>query len=281
MLLPFTPEPSFKETESPTPSWKLGEGLPCNNPENKLARQWKEDEKLGWTTLKLDEMEKPLVYKFLISAVTPRPIAFVSTLSRDGVPNLAPFSYFSLLSHNPPLVSVTFTLSTQKPKDTRENIKDTKQFVVSIISEPFVEAANATSIEAPADIDEWVVSGLTPEPSTFVKPPRVLESALSLECELFHFHDIAPIGSDDPANTLVLGHIRAIHVRNSVLTGPVEPGKPIEVDAAKLRAVSRLGGSMFARVGDGFSIPRPSWRQLEGEVRELMAKKGEEKNPSN
>ncbi len=79
---------------------------------------------------------------------------------------------------------------------------------------------------------------------------------------------------------MVLGHIRTIHVRNSVLTGPAEPGKAVEVDPAKFRAVSRLGGSMFARVGEGFSIPRPSWRQLEGEIRELIAKKDGEKNQS-
>ncbi|KLO15701.1 hypothetical protein SCHPADRAFT_902211 [Schizopora paradoxa] len=276
MLKPFSSEPGFKQTESPNATWKLGDGLS----DTELARQWKEEEQLGYTTLKTDEIEKPLLYRFLISAIVPRPIAFVSTLSGDGVPNLSPFSYFSMVSHNPPLCSVSFTLSPQKPKDTRENIKDTKQFVVSIINEPFVEAANATSIDAPPEIDEWIVSGLTPTPSTLVKPPRVLESALSLECELYHFLDIPAIGGDAPANTMVLGHIRAIHVRNSVLTGPAEPGKPIEVDPTKFRAVSRLGGTTFARIGEGYSIPRPSWRQLEGEVRELIAKREKEENPS-
>lgn len=76
---------------------------------------------------------------------------------------------------------------------------------------------------------------------------------------------------------MVLGHIRVIHVRNSVLAA-AEPGKSLEVDPVKFRAISRLGGSMFARIGEGFSIPRPSWRQLEGEVRELMAKKEGDKH---
>ncbi|EKM54126.1 uncharacterized protein PHACADRAFT_96449, partial [Phanerochaete carnosa HHB-10118-sp] len=125
-------------------------------------------------------------YKLLTSAVIPRPIAFVSTVSSDDIPNLAPMSYFSLVSpcitrvpltailtgllniqiaHNPPLLSVSFSLSPGKPKDSRENILSTKEFTVSIISEPLVEAANACSVNAPPDVDEWVVSGLTPESS--------------------------------------------------------------------------------------------------------------------
>lgn len=145
------------------------------------------------------------VYKLLTSAVIPRPIAFVSTISEDGVRNLAPMrcvpwsqrmmimmvtslaqTVISIwyvepallisiraqscnphfqVSHNPPLLSVSLSLSKRRPKDTRENIKATKEFTVSIISEPFVEAANVCSVEAPAHVDEWVVSGLTPEPS--------------------------------------------------------------------------------------------------------------------
>ncbi|KIP08478.1 hypothetical protein PHLGIDRAFT_69237, partial [Phlebiopsis gigantea 11061_1 CR5-6] len=104
-------------------------------------------------------------YKILTSTVIPRPIAFVSTISSDGIPNLAPMSYFSLVAHNPPLLSVSFSLSKGKPKDSRENILATKEFTVSIISEPFVEAANATSVDAPPEVDEWLLAGLTPEPS--------------------------------------------------------------------------------------------------------------------
>jgi flavin reductase (DIM6/NTAB) family NADH-FMN oxidoreductase RutF len=88
------------------------------------------------------------------------------------------------VSHNPPLLSVSFSLSPRRPKDTRENILATKEFTVSIISEPFVEAANATSIEAPSDVDEWLVSGLTMEKSVGVKPAYVKESAVSMECEV-------------------------------------------------------------------------------------------------
>jgi len=191
-------------------------------------------------------------------------------------------SHFSLIAHDPPLISVSFRLSTQKPKDTRENIKATKEFVVNVISEPFVEAANACAVEAPSDVDEWIVSGLTPEPSVHVNPARVRESAVSLECELFHFLDIIPPGSDQITNTMVLGLIRFAHIRNSVLVSPsnVEglPPPPPQVDPAKLRAVSRLGGATYARVGAGFEIPRPSWQAVEGEFRELIQKGEEDRN---
>jgi len=171
------------------------------------------------------------------------------------------------VAHDPPLISVSFSLSDRRPKDTRENIKATRQFVVNIISEPFVEAANSCSIEAPADIDEWVVSGLTQEPSTLVKPPRVRESAVSLECELYHFLDVpSQTHPGTLTTTLVVGQIKHAHIRNAVLSpeGVVDP--------ARLRAVSRLGGIIYARVGEGFEIPRPSWREVEEEVRGMMDK---------
>jgi len=271
MTPPFDELPSFTFTTPPDTTWKLGEGLKDDG--GGMASQWKEDEKLGWKTLKMDEMEKVDIYKMLTSAVVPRPVAFVSTLSPSGEPNLAPFSYFSLISHDPPLITVSFTISPRRPKDTRENIKSTKEFVVNIISEPFVEAANSTSVESPADIDEWIVSGLTQEPSSFVKPPRVRESAVSFECELYHFLDLTPPGSTVVTGTLAIGHIRAAHIRNAVLA----EGSGTTVDPAKLRAVSRLGGTTFARVGPGFEIPRPSWREIDGEVRDLMKKKEEGK----
>ena len=195
------------------------------------------------------------------------------------------------VAHDPPLVSVTMIHPRHKEKDTSENIRATKGFTVNIISEPFVTNANYTSIDAPEDVDEWVGSGLTRVPSvrlallgsccacsdtglsqTTVQPPRVKESAFSMECEvpcsfhitksppqyrpqLFHLHDISPPGSSKITATLVLGHIKLIHVRNSVLNqkGPVE--------ASKLRAVSRLGGSMYGRAGDAFNLPRPTWKE--------------------
>ncbi|TFK54278.1 hypothetical protein OE88DRAFT_1711170 [Heliocybe sulcata] len=261
---PFDATALFKYTESPNPEWKFGDGMTLNSPQ---AKQWKEDEKLGWRTWDMDETPKPARYQLLTSAIGPRPIAFVSSLSADGVPNLAPFSYFSMVAHDPPLISVSFSLAPGKPKDTRENIRLTKEFTVNIISEPWIEAANATAIDSPPEIDEWIVSGLTKEPSEVVKPPRVKESAVSLECELFHFQDICPPGSDLVTNTLVLGIIKKAHIRNAVLA---EGGN--SVDPEKLRPVARFGGQTYARLGDGFELPRPSWKRVQDVVYGLMGK---------
>ncbi|KAH8119689.1 hypothetical protein DFH11DRAFT_1566417 [Phellopilus nigrolimitatus] len=267
-LPPFNPAPAFRKTESLDEKWALGGGL---GDTTELARKWKADEARGWKTFNIDEREKSLSYKMLISAVTPRPIALVSTFSEKGEPNLAPFSYFNLVSHDPPLLSISSTIPSNGPKDTPANIKATKEFVVNIISEPFLEAANSTCIDAPPDIDEWTVSGLTQEPSDVVKPPRVRESAISFECELFHFIDIVRPGSAPdtaPSQTLVLGLIRRAHVRHAVLASD-----GVRVDPSLLRAVARLGGITYARVGEGVDLARPSWLETKTEVRALVDKK--------
>ncbi|EIM82626.1 uncharacterized protein STEHIDRAFT_101981 [Stereum hirsutum FP-91666 SS1] len=267
-LPPFDPEP-YPLTQRPNPSWKLGDGL---KNDTELTKKWKEDEEHGWKSWNLEKLGPLDAYKMLTSAIVPRPIAFVSTLSRDGVPNLAPFSYFSMVSHNPPLLSISFALSPRRPKDTRENILATKQFVVNIISEPFVEAANATCVESPAEHDEWEVAGLEKEESVYVKPSRVKESAISFECELHSYHDFLPSTSSStsttpspstpsptplqpqPSTTLLLGLIKHVHIRNSVLSPD-----GLQVDPEKLRAVSRLGGVSYAAVGRRWEVGRVKW----------------------
>ncbi|KAH9013746.1 hypothetical protein EDB85DRAFT_1899577 [Lactarius pseudohatsudake] len=146
---------------------------------------------------------------------------------------------------------VSFRLSPRQPKNTRDNILATKEFVVNLISEPFVEAANEASVEAPADISEWDVSGLTQIPSVHVKPARVKESAL------FQSQDIFPDGSTIPSATLVLGRVRYVHVRNSVL----QPDG-LRANPAKLRPVSRISGLTYARLGEGFNLQRPEWSDV-------------------
>jgi len=155
------------------------------------------------------------------------------------------------------MISVSFRLSPRQPKNTRDNILATKQFVVNLISEPFVEAANETSVEAPADVSEWDISGLTQEPSLHVKPARVKESAVSMECELFQSQDIFPDGATVPSATLVLGRVKYVHVRNSVLR-PDE----LRADPAKLRPISRISGVTYARLGEGFDLKRPEWSDV-------------------
>ncbi|KAI9509497.1 hypothetical protein F5148DRAFT_749520 [Russula earlei] len=258
-LAPFEEAHPFKLTETPNAGWKVGDGLS----KTPLGRDWKADEELGWKTWDMAQTSTPDATQILNSTVVPRPIGFVSTLSAENYPNLAPFSFFQVVAYNPPIISLSFRLSPRQPKDTRENILATKQFVVNLISEPFIEAANATSVEAPADVSEWDISGLTQEPSVHVKPARVRESAVSLECELFQSQDIFPDGSTVPSATLVLGRVKYVHVRNSVL-------RPdgLQADPAKLRPISRISGVTYARLGEGFDMKRPEWSDVKSILEE-------------
>ncbi|TFK44779.1 hypothetical protein BDQ12DRAFT_673569 [Crucibulum laeve] len=248
----FNPQATFRFTDPPCPSWNVGDGISTSGEHSKDHEDGKRK------TWDLENTPSGDTYRLLTSAIIPRPIAFVSSLSKNGEPNLAPFSYFSMVSHNPPLLSVSFSLSPRRPKDTRENLLATKEFTVNIISEAFVEAANSTSVEAPADVDEWIVSGLTMEPSTTVKPAIVRESAVSMECELHSFQDISPAGSSEPTVTVVLGAIRKIHVKESVLSDDLKT-----VDPSKLRPVARLGGISYSRLLEGFDMPRLPWKDIE------------------
>ncbi|TFK92174.1 hypothetical protein K466DRAFT_513988 [Polyporus arcularius HHB13444] len=252
---PFRQDFVAKHTESPNPSFVYGQKVS----ETEEGSRWVEGEKAGWKVVDPATEEPAKLYSLMISGIVPRPIAFVSSISEEGVENLAPFSWFNMVTHNPALISVSCSVSPAGPlKDTAHNIKSTKNFTVNIISEPFVENANVTSIDAPANISEWPISGLTKEPSIHVKAHRVKESAFSMECELFHAHDIVNPNSGKHTTTLILGLVKAIHVRADVLN---ERGV---VDFAKFKPVSRLGDISYARVGDAFRIPRPSWK-IEGE----------------
>jgi len=200
------------------------------------------------------------LYKLMIGGIVPRPIAFCSTISEDGIYNLAPFSYFQACGHSPPLI--TLTCSASKPivdgegkhKDTLNNIRATKEFVVNIISEPFAEASNFTAVNAPPEINEWDLAGLTPIPSETIKPPRVGESAFSMECTVHAIHDIF---SDDEQTrltaSLVVGRVRRFHVRED-LFGPTGA-----IDPARLLPIGRLGGITYGRVTDSFEAPRYVW----------------------
>ncbi|KAJ7901915.1 hypothetical protein B0H14DRAFT_2669091 [Mycena olivaceomarginata] len=226
------------------PNWTYGDG----------SAQWL-DSKFPRKSFDFSRMSSSDTYKILTSAIVPRPIALISSLATDGVPNLAPFSYFSMVGNVPPLISVSFSLS-KRSKHTRENIAATKEFTVNIVSEPFAEAANCTAAEAPAEVDEWILSGLTMTPSTLVKPACVLESAVSLECELYFLKDLSPPNSELLTTTLVLGLIKKAHVHESVLDA-----EGAAVDPAKLRPIARLGGTTYARVLEGFDLERTSWKK--------------------
>lgn len=195
------------------------------------------------------------VYKLMISAIVPRPIAFVSTRAEDGTLNLAPFSYFTACSANPPciLFSPTSRGPDGQPKDTLANVRTTGEFVVNIVSEEFAPQMNLTSAECPASVDEFQLSGLTPCPSERVRPPRVAESHVQMECRV---RQIVTVSDQPGGGYVVIGEVLLFHIDAAVLA---DPNDPYKIDPARLRAIGRMGGPTFCRTGDRFDLKRPSW----------------------
>lgn len=261
LLVPANTRTTFTRSASPSPTWKAGQGL------LEVQSSWRKVTDGLRKSWNLEETPTRDVYKLLTSAIVPRPIALTSSLSQDGVPNLAPFSYFSMISSNPPMLSISFSLSSKRKKDTRENILATKEFTVNMISQSFVEAANITSVES-SEPDEWVLSGLTMQPSTQVKPARVKESPFSMECELHSYQDITPAGATEATVTVVLGSIRHAHALESVLDSD-----GASVDPDKLQVVARMGGDTYSKLVEGFDVARPKWKDLHAVYFELLGKK--------
>jgi flavin reductase (DIM6/NTAB) family NADH-FMN oxidoreductase RutF len=186
------------------------------------------------------------IYKLLVGAVVPRPIAFVSTISPEGVANLAPFSFFTVASANPPVLC--FTTSFREPrKDTLVNIRATKEFVVNIVSEEFAAKMNVTAAEFPYGVDEFAQSGLTAVASDFVGPPRVRESHVNMECKLLQTIEVSnqPLGG-----TLVLGEVVRFHVDDAIF-------EDFRIDPDGLAAVGRMAGNTYTRTRDRFDLIRP------------------------
>jgi flavin reductase (DIM6/NTAB) family NADH-FMN oxidoreductase RutF len=177
-------------------------------------------------------------YRFLTSVVVPRPIAWVSSTSADGVDNLAPHSFFTVASVNPPIVQFTSV----GRKDSVRNIEATGEFVVSFTPEDLFEAVNATGTNFPPDVSEFDAVGLTREPSATVRPPRVLESPVALECRL---HLIQEMGDC----TLVFGEVLHAVVSEDVLDGDLPA-----IDA--LKPLSRLGRNEWGTAGRIRTITR-------------------------
>ncbi|MDQ2711603.1 MAG: flavin reductase family protein [Acidobacteriota bacterium] len=187
----------------------------------------------------------------------PRPIAFVSSLDGSGTRNLAPFSYFTLCSSNPPYVvfSPVHRGPGLAPKDTLRNVQETGEFVVNIVSEDILSQMNATAADYPPEIDEFAVSGLTPVASDRVKPPRVKESRVQLECVL---KDIVVLSDKPGGGSLVIGEIVLMHIDRDILADPAS--NLFKVDPKKLNAVGRMGGPTYTRTHDLIHLERPRWR---------------------
>jgi flavin reductase (DIM6/NTAB) family NADH-FMN oxidoreductase RutF len=201
-------------------------------------------------TLDVSAATPQAAYALLTRIVTPRPIAWVTTVSPAGVVNLAPFSFFNAFGSNPPVVVFSPTLTrTGAKKDTLRNVEATGQFVVNAVTADLAERANLTSKELPPDESEIELAGLHTVPSLKVTPPRVAESPAALECVL---RQIIPIGTGAIAANLVVGEVVAIHVADDVL-GP--DGQP---DPRLLKTVARLGADWWCHTADLFELKRPT-----------------------
>lgn len=194
-------------------------------------------------------------YKLLVSTITPRPIAWIVSQNSTGRLNAAPFSFFNAFAGNPPVVGIGIgSHEPDRPKDTRANILETKQFVVNLVSEQVAEAMNITAIEFPREVEELKQAGLTTAPSVHVKPPRIAESPVAFECELLQ---IVELGGE---SGLVLGKVLAMHVRDEFVLDE----RKHYIDTPNLKLIGRMHGTgWYARTSDLFEMPRIPLKEWE------------------
>jgi len=186
-------------------------------------------------------------YKLLSGLIVPRPIGWIGTRRPDGTGNLAPFSFFNLVSSSPPTVIFSGGRHADRPKDTVSLAEATGVFTVNIVSEEVAPAMNVTSGTYDADADEFVIAGLTPIPGEVVDAPMVAESPANLECQVVEIVDIGEGGR----TRLVIGEVVALHVSDQVLDGT-------RIDNDALKAVGRMAGNTYVRTRDRFDMERPS-----------------------
>ncbi|PKB70576.1 MAG: hypothetical protein BZY87_10005 [SAR202 cluster bacterium Io17-Chloro-G6] len=196
--------------------------------------------------MKIDPLNFEGFNRVLTGVIVPRPIAFVSTISTDGVVNLAPYSFFNAVSYDTVVFSSSRNVG-DKSKDTLRNIEETREFVVNIVVDPIAGAMNSTAAEYPEDVDEFAIAGLTHAPSEIVKAPRVAESPVNIECKL---DQVVTIGSGEHEHGLVIGTILLMHVRDDIIDGH-------RIDQSKLMATGRMAGNMYCHTGDRFELVRP------------------------
>jgi flavin reductase (DIM6/NTAB) family NADH-FMN oxidoreductase RutF len=197
-------------------------------------------------------LEVKELHKILLSSVAPRPIAFASTVDSNGNVNLSPFSYFNVFSSNPPILifSPSRRVRDNTTKHTLENAKETKEVVINVVNFPIVEQMSKSSIEYEKGVNEFIETGLTQVKSVLVKPPRVLESPISFECNV---QDIVSLGESGGAGQLIIAKVVQIHIDKKFLD------KNGDIDSEKLDLVARMGGDWYTRSTKEsmFKIPKP------------------------
>jgi flavin reductase (DIM6/NTAB) family NADH-FMN oxidoreductase RutF len=196
-----------------------------------------------------EQMTARDLYKLMIGTVTPRPIAWVSTRGKDGVNNLAPYSFFNAFSADPPVLGFA---PSRKPtgdnrKDTLRNVQETGVFVVNLVSHALAPAMNQTAAEVAPEVDEFALAGLTVAEATRIACPMVAEAPVKMECRL---KQIIPLGDKPTSGVLVLGEVVCFHYAEGLLDN-------YRVDPAALDTVGRIGGFGYATTRDRFELIRP------------------------
>lgn len=203
-------------------------------------------------TITPSEITVPKLHHYLLGAVGPRPIAFASTIDKDGNKNLAPFSFFNVFSANPPIMVFSPARSgrTNTTKNTFDNVKEVAEVVINIVNYSIVEQMSLASSPFGADVDEFVKSGLTPVASETVRPFRVKESPVQFECKV---NEVVELGTEGGAGNLVICEVTKIHINEEVLD---ENGA---IDQHKIDLVSRMGGNWYCRANaeSMFEIKKP------------------------
>jgi flavin reductase (DIM6/NTAB) family NADH-FMN oxidoreductase RutF len=188
------------------------------------------------------------IHELMVGCVAPRPIAVVSTIGEDGVYNVAPFSFFTLLSMHPTVVG--FAIGRRRggsKKDTLVNIEFSRDYVINVVSEAIALAMNQASGDYPSHVDEFKEAGLTPVVSDLVRPPRVAESPIQLECRLMQ---IMEFGASPRIHNFIVGEVLMVHVQDDLMVDGV-------IKADRLKAVGRLGEDFYCRTQDIFEMKRP------------------------
>lgn len=193
-------------------------------------------------------IDQKATYKLLTGAVIPRPIGWISTVSEDGIPNLAPFSFFNAVGEDPPHVMFSTVRPNNSNKDTLNNVLATNQFVVNMVVEDIVEQMNTTSQSVASEVNEFELAGLTAIPSLKVKAPRVKESPITMECVLVHHYTLED--NKHGGATIIIGRVVMFHIDESVLLDD------FKINMETYKPVARLAGSNYSKLGEIFSIKR-------------------------
>jgi len=203
-------------------------------------------------TIDPETISIPELHGILLGAVSPRPIAFVSTVDKMGLVNLSPFSFFNVFSANPPILifSPARRVNGNTTKDTLDNVLEVKECCISIVNYAMVQQVSLSSTEYHKDVNEYIKAGFTEVANEKIKPPRVKESPVSFECIV---KDIQPLGSEGGAGNLVICEVVLIHLDENILD---EDGK---INPIKIDSVARMGGDWYSRINDNniFKVAKP------------------------